>query len=104
MCSAIPPICNTFLWHGAWLNTVLILCFIQNIADILTAYSFLANDFYIIVLKFLYCDTICVFILYTLMLCVQASLFDSSEKQDGSEVDLTESKHQQTAETWRCAC
>ena len=54
--------------------------------------------------SFLYCDTICIFISYTLMLCVQASLFDSSEKQDGSEVDLTKSKHQQTGETWKCAC
>ncbi|GFG37520.1 hypothetical protein Cfor_09581 [Coptotermes formosanus] len=34
----------------------------------------------------------------------RASLFDSSEKRDGSEVDLTKSKHQQTGETWRCAC
>ncbi|XP_023726009.2 ras-related protein Rab-8B-like [Cryptotermes secundus] len=34
----------------------------------------------------------------------RASLFDSSEKRDGSEVDLTKSKIQQTGEAWRCAC
>lgn len=39
-----------------------------------------------------------------LLLYVQASLFDSSEKREGSEVDLTKSKLQQTAEAWRCAC
>ncbi|PSN29717.1 hypothetical protein C0J52_25888 [Blattella germanica] len=33
-----------------------------------------------------------------------ASLFDSAEKKEGSEVDLTKSKLQQTTEAWRCAC
>jgi hypothetical protein len=52
----------------------------------------------------LYCDTNRVFILHTFSLYVQASLFDSSEKREGSEVDLTKSKLQQTGEAWRCAC
>lgn len=34
----------------------------------------------------------------------RASLFDSSEKRDGSEVDLTKSKLQQAGEAWRCTC
>ncbi|KAJ9591418.1 hypothetical protein L9F63_002024, partial [Diploptera punctata] len=34
----------------------------------------------------------------------RASLFDSSDKKEGSEVDLTKSKLQQTGEAWRCAC
>lgn len=35
---------------------------------------------------------------------VQASLFDSSQKREGSEVDLSKSKLQETGEAWRCAC
>ncbi|XP_069676521.1 ras-related protein Rab-8B-like [Periplaneta americana] len=34
----------------------------------------------------------------------RASLFDSADKKDGSEVDLTKAKLQQASEAWRCAC
>ncbi|KDR21162.1 ras-related protein Rab-8B [Zootermopsis nevadensis] len=34
----------------------------------------------------------------------RASLFDSSQKREGSEVDLSKSKLQETGEAWRCAC
>lgn len=54
-------------------------------------------------LSFIIALIVCLFCT-SLLLYVQASLFDSSEKREGSEVDLTTSKLQQTGEAWRCAC